>query len=493
MLALPMSPSQGPVLCVLLVAAAAGAPVRVAAGVVPDAPPRAATDSRGSLAATDSLAGGSVSGAPTPGVVAPGSIARAAASQASAEDLGPTRAKPWNPPRPAPDAERWEQVVRLPGRIVSYPISGLGYVVRHQLTQVEGVSLVPKVEYVLLKSARLGLIVTPASLGDRTGLGGALKLSPIAFRHVVSASLEGSMNGYDRTRVALAFGPLSVSYGYEWRPRERFYGIGLQSSHDSVSTYAAQSEDARVAVTYPWRRAGQPPRAQAGVWAGPRRMVVRTGREEPSFDSRFPVLTATQLDAPLDYLAYGARLMLDRRNGEPHWSRGFRIAGEAVRFDRPVRALALRDARGAAVQFTRYMLEAEGGVSFMRDPRTLRLALRVLDNRPTTSGAVLLEDLAELGGARGLSGFEPGRFHDLGLVLGRLSYVFPLAEHFEFDLHAEAGGVYPDVWKDARLKTLKNSYGVALRPRTRSAPLGAVGVDWSAETVRLRYSIGGVE
>jgi hypothetical protein len=40
---------------------------------------------------------------------------------------------------------------------------------------------------------------------------------------------------------------------------------------------------------------------------------------------------------------------------------------------------------------------------------------------------------------------------------------------------------------------LRQSYGVQLRPRTNHTPLGFVGVDWSNEGVRFRFSIGGVE
>ena len=44
-----------------------------------------------------------------------------------------------------------------------------------------------------------------------------------------------------------------------------------------------------------------------------------------------------------------------------------------------------------------------------------------------------------------------------------------------------------------RIADLEHSFGVALRPRLETAPLGAIGVDWSKETVRIRYSLGGVE
>jgi hypothetical protein len=47
---------------------------------------------------------------------------------AEGDDLGPTSAPPWNPPRAISARRTWEVVVLAPGRIVSLPLSGLGYI-----------------------------------------------------------------------------------------------------------------------------------------------------------------------------------------------------------------------------------------------------------------------------------------------------------------------------------------------------------------------------
>lgn len=102
-------------------------------------------------------------------------------------------------------------------------------------------------------------------------------------------------------------------------------------------------------------------------------------------------------------------------------------------------------------------------------------------------------DLAALGGGRGLYGFEPGRFKDVDMLVGQVSYLFPLAQHFELEMHTELGNVYRDLFEGPTWTSLRQSYGVYLRPRTNAVPLGFVGVDWSNEGVRFRFSIGGVE
>ena len=406
------------------------------------------------------------------------------------DDLGPTTAFPWNPERPVPAAKPWEQIIRLPGRVVSLPFSAFGYATRRSMILVEEAGLISKAIYYLGVLPRLGLVLAPASLGDRTGFGLKARVALPTASQLFSAEADVSTRNYSSTRIAAGYGPARLEYGYDWRPREQFFGIGPIGGEDEAPSYAAQSQHVRLTVA---RILGKDRRWRShfGTWVGPREIVTRTGREAPSFDQVFPGL-AGFLDRRVEHLVYGARVALDGRRGVPHWSRGARVEIEAERFDKPVEALALRTSQ-AAFQFTRLEYRVEAGVSFYRDPRTIRLALRAVDQQPGTSGALLLPDLAFLGGKEGLYGFEPGRFHDTDLVLGKLSYIFPLAIRLELDVHAEAGAVYGDLWRDGRLSSLEYSYGVALRPRLDTAVLGAVGVDWSRETLRVRYSIGGVE
>jgi len=416
-----------------------------------------------------------------------------ATAEAIDVELAASTAAPWLPDHPVPTAESWETAVRMPGRIVSLPLSGLGFVTKHAFIEVEESNLIPKVITVVAGLPSAGILAGPANLGDRTGWGVSLGFSPPWLGKHLSASWDGSTLKYSRTRAEARWGPVRLDYAYQWRPRERFYGLGPSSSEDDTTTFASQSQQARLGVA---ERLGAPERrwhADVAAWIGPREMVIRRGRgdDEPSFEQRFPSL-APMLDERVEHLVYGGRVALDSRGGLPHWSHGARLSVEAHRYDRPLQALAFRTT-SVPFQFTRLVYEAEGGVSFYRDPRTLRLKLQVIDNMPDASGALLLADQATLGGNRGLMGFAPGRFHDLDAVVGRLSYIFPLATRVELDLHVEAGGVQSDVWRTTRASALEHSYGIALRPRVDNLLLGLIGVDWSDETMRVRFSIGGVE
>ncbi len=341
----------------------------------------------------------------------------------------------------------------------------------------------------------LGLAFAVPRLGAGTGLGATAVLSPPQVRELLEVSLSATTSHYHRTRVQASRGPLLAVYGYDWRPRERFFGLGGASSRDSISSYAAQSQHVRLEVAYQWRITSRSSRGlRLGAWIGPREQVIRTDRDPglPSFDLLFPALAAGMEDRHVENLVYGARFSYDARAGSPHWDRGWRVSYQAERFDKPIRALAFRDASSPVPQFSRQTLELETGLGFMRDPRTLRASIRVVDTRYRgDAGPLPISDLATLGANAGLAGFGVGRFHDLDAAVGRLTYILPLVRRLEFDVHAEAGQVYGDVWQDMRLEMLRGSYGAALRVRTKSSVLGWFGLDWSGESRRFTFNVWG--
>jgi hypothetical protein len=433
----------------------------------------------------------------------PDSMLGAAASSASSADssadadLAPTSSPPWTPSHSVPHSLPWEAVLRFPGQVVSLPLSGLGRVTEKFLLFAEGRNLVQRTTHTFARAPQFGVHLAPASLGDRTGLGARARLTPPYTGSFVRIDASASTRGYSRSRVALARGPALLEYGQDWRPSDRFYGIGLQSREEDVSSVAHQMEHVEARISWPMRVADtlrSYPRLS--LWAGPRATVIRRGGHDsaaPSFDAVFPSLS-DQRDLRVEHMTWGGEAGWNSRGGVPHWSHGLRVLGRAERFDRPFQALALRDAHARGAQFNRFEALAEGGFSFHRDPRTVRLTVLATHQQITADAAnFLLTDLSTLGGSAGLAGYEPARFQDLDRLVGRLSYIFPLAGNYEFDVHGELGGVYPDVRHDAKLTTLKPSYGVGFRPRNRQRPLGNIGVDWSPERLRFRYSLGGVE
>jgi len=396
----------------------------------------------------------------------------------------------------------WERAVTFPQRLATYPLSWVGAGMDRLLLYTETSGLAQRLSYTTSQlPVRYGLSVGPASLGDRTGLGLAFQARSLflggPLKNALTVEHSASTLDYHRTRVRASGKPMAFEYEYEWRPQEGFYGLGMNAPKGDASDYAAQFEHARATMQFGWNRLDNThvPMAQVTFWAGPRAMVTRTGRESgvASFEQRFPELAAS-LDRQVEHLTYGVRVSTDWRQGQPRWNHGWRVLVESERFDKPIRALALRNPDGDGAQFTRTKVEFETGFSFMREPRTLRFLGRVVDVG-ITSGADRMEfqDLSTLGGQPGLGGFKPGRFHDLDQLLGRVTYVFPLVQKIEMALSADVGGVYPEVWKSPRFDGLAHSFGVFVRPHGATRLYGALGVEWSTESLMLRWKLGGSE
>ncbi len=444
-----------------------------------------------------------VTALPCWGVVAASADEQATApvvAAADTSDLGPTSAPPWNPPRPMPRRQAWEQVVLMPGRIVSLPLSGLGYVTRAVILRGEDSGLIPLAPRPVRVRPPSMLSLQPPALGDGAGWGGAVELStPYAPRLPrLSARYTATLLNYNSTLVGASLGPIALQYGFDWRPQDPFYGVGTSTSRDSLTNFGAQDEFARVLIRWGANRdtVHAHRHFRFNAWGGPRSLVSRTGRKSgaKSYEVLFPTLGAATLDRRVEHLVYGGSLSTDWRSGHPHWGHGGDLMLSVERFDTPIRALALNSSQFDGAQFMRYSAQTEGGFSFMRDPRTIRLLVRLTD-QTVGSGRdhFLISDMARLGGRDGLAGFNPGRFHDLDLLYTRLMYVFPLARLFELEVHSEWGAVYHDVWTDARLGTLKHSVGLSLRFRNDVAPRGSLGFDASSEGVRIHYALGGVE
>jgi hypothetical protein len=420
------------------------------------------------------------------------------ADSAGSHDLGPTTAVPWNPPRALRGEEPWETAVRLPGRLVSLPLALLGSAGRAGTLAIEQHHVVPRVMMLAHLFPDVGIVLAPADLGDHTGFGLTLGFAPKPLRRHLRAEVSGSTRQYNSTWLGLGAGPLAVGYGEEWRSQDHFSGLGMDAHLEEEAVYALHTRRAAARLEWPPPSPeGPSARARLAAHAGLREAATRRGRpddDDPLLATAFPSLAAALDDRRVEHLVWGGRAALDRRAGAPHWSRGWRLEGAFERFDAPPGGLSLGPDNPAGARFTRTTVEAEAGVSFGRDPRTFRLLVQVTDQRVSPGdGAFLLADLMTLGGGRGLWGFEPRRFHELDLALARLTYVYPLAQHFEFELHAETGGVYRALSEDLAPRALETSFGLSLRPRTKAAPLGMVGVDMSREGARVRFTVGGVE
>jgi len=420
-------------------------------------------------------------------IVAPARARAQDSADSSAAGLAATSASPWNPPRAVPASEPWEAVVRFPGRLASLPLALLGQGTRVTLLAAEQGFVIQRVAY-LFHGIKLPVSVGPASLGDRTGFGAELAISNPAGPLRFESLFDASTLGYTRTRIRAGTGPATVEYRQDLRPNERFFGLGLDAPESGESRYGLLQQRLLLGLELDRdrKRGGE----SFAAWSGPRWSRLTQGfgdGDDSTISQRFPALVLGSLDHDFEHWTYGARVGVDRRGGAPHWSHGWRASFEAERYDRPIVSSPSR----TGAQFTRYGLLAEGGVSFWRDPRTLRLTFTATDIELGTHTAnFLVSDLSRLGGRNGLAGYEPHRFHDVDVMNVRAAYIFPLSQHFEMDVHGDAGGVFADLQNDARPNRLKQSAGFALRGRTAASVVAMLGFDFSPEASRFVFSIG---
>jgi hypothetical protein len=443
----------------------------------------------------------------------PAAVRSSADDARVANDFAPSSDPPWNPPKPMGRRRAWEQAILLPQRVVTYPLSMLGAGTDWALGKFEKTNYFAKLgalddpparrALVVYPPKRLGFEVGPARLGDNTGLGGRFQVHAPVFsgqwRSLAFVEHSPSTRNYHETRLGLSGDLGAIEYDYDWRPEDRFYGIGMTSSVNGISNFATQYDQVRVTLQYAWNRdrTNSRPRTNVAIFAGPRSAVTKSGREPgtPSIEDVYPDLVATTFQQRHDHFIYGGRFATDWRSGIPHLASGWRALVQSERFDEPHGAIGLHTNHGAGAQFTRTQVELEGAWSIMRDPRTIRVMGRIVDVG-VSNGLERMEeiDLSKLGGSRaGLAGFSAGRFHDLDAVYGRLMYIFPLVRRLELELHTETGEVTSDVWRNSRFDKLAFSSGFAFRARSHVRPIGRIGMDFSDEGVVIHYSIGGGE
>ena len=275
------------------------------------------------------------------------------------------------------------------------------------------------------------------------------------------------------------------------RGRERFYGVGLQSSVDDRSSYDLATTRVRARVDWnAWTRL----HLQGAVAFS--RHDVHEGEDEryPTAQELFPGVEG--LEGRFDFVEYGAALSWEGRDSGQYASRGT-YARAAVRL-----AEGVRDTDNA---YTKYSFELQHYLPLpgVRRVLALRFFSTVTDNRSGPDRPIPLFRLETLGGPNDLRGYRDSRFTDKDIFFGNVEYRFPFwwIEH-ESGIGIDAlaffdyGTALPNLEK-MQQRDFRSSSGLGFRVMTYHSFLGQVDFGWTPEGSRvhagLRWNFNGLD
>src|SRR6185503_10106584 len=151
----------------------------------------------------------------------------------------------------------------------------------YALLHMEETAILQRVAFTARRfSERSGFTLKAPTFEARSGIGETVVLNtPFlggALRNRARAEFNMTTHEYNRTLLSIQGRPARIEYGYDWRPRERFYGIGLGSVRDTATSYATQTEHVRGSVRWAWNRDTEesPPRTEINAWVGPRTAII---------------------------------------------------------------------------------------------------------------------------------------------------------------------------------------------------------------------------
>lgn len=238
---------------------------------------------------------------------------------------------------------------------------------------------------------------------------------------------------------------------YEDFPQEDFFGVGLDSSLDTRTSYGFENTDFSV-------RGHVKPAAwsRIGAVVGYRRPAVDGGSDSnyPSIERLFTDVEAPGLADQPDFLHTTFFGEIDYRDvpGNPH-NGGFYRVSFGIIDDRRLQQFDHRRLDGEAVQ---YIPLVAGGSHVIAG----RLGFSYVNNE--TGERVPFYFLAYVGGVDTIRSFREFRFKDENALWMNVEYRWRASKWVSVATFVDAGEVRAD-WEDIGLSGLKTGYGVGLR------------------------------
>ena len=250
---------------------------------------------------------------------------------------------------------------------------------------------------------------------------------------------------------------INLFYRYKKRPRESFYGIGLETKESNEGNYTLESSDFQLDLPF---HTGQ--RLSVGITGGFLVTNLYDG-EDTELPRHLDTLFATPAYAlapgRLDgsrYFRVGLILEYDARNNGGQPSKGIHVLTRTVRYFGTKRSDDL-DYYETKIDVRHYL-----NVWKKRILAT-RLYLQRFDADDNNVLATPINLVSQLGGASGLRGYSGGRFIDNDLVLASIEWRFPVWKILDGFIFLDGGRVYEEITDAVVFKNWKHSTGMGFR------------------------------
>ena len=323
-------------------------------------------------------------------------------------------------------------------------------------------------------------------------LGFALRqLKNIVSTDYVRASWYYSTNDYQSYKIAthkakrfterLGF---DLYFRYIKFPRERFYGIGMDSRKDKQASYTLENTEFKIEIPYkPFER------SQLNLIGGYSITNLSDGQDpgyEGNLDTIFAdpdfALAPGRLDGSR-YAIYGVSFEWDNRDNRGQPSRGTHAYTSFLRYSGV--------SRSDGLDFSKYKLDLR---HYQNIWRKRILATRVYLQRfaasESNTRATPIYLTSTLGGPEYMRGFSPGRYIDNDLAMISVEYRYPVYGVIDAFLFLDEGRVFENMTEEDFFAGWRSSMGFGLRVWNTISPVATFQIAWSDEETMFYFQMG---
>lgn len=277
---------------------------------------------------------------------------------------------------------------------------------------------------------------------------------------------------------------LRLYFRYKRRPRESFYGVGMNSLEDKEASYTFENTEYRIDIPLQLFN-----NASIGILAGYQITNLYDGRH-PEYEGRLDTILSDP-DFALEngrldnsrYITYGATFSFDSRNNTGQPSRGNIIKAEYIRY--------FGVGRSKDNHFSKYSIDLHQYINIWWERIfALRFYLQRFDADIDDNRAAPIYLISNLGGSGSLRGYNPRRFINNDLALATLEYRYPIFDQTDAFLFYERGRVYEKITGDGFFKNWKYSAGFGIRVWTPKSMIALTQIAFSDESIRFYFELG---